>query len=607
MTVCAPNDEIFLPIIDHLTIPGYRNIAWMEPGREGIDIPGERALITASWAKGSRSDAGCISEYAYRLATGRLFLQWRVQLPQVEAPVPGAQWGLVTARPADDPLGAAVVWKIWITMGHGAAGPLTARWHVAVCRHAAWEEQSLCVPPHDGWYDADVILEPERVSLRVNRVDALALEHDPYPADFRVKCGSAQSVPDGTEVSTVYRNVYLNNFPIPHEHDELPSGPEDVHAADDIHSTWISQGTPETPRATIGDMLPLADGRLYLTYTEYYTGEAWDRSPSRINRRLSDDGGRTWSEPGTILGGDGVKALSSSLLHGQNGDLLMSFSVENTDSIKRFAARVGQTVRADPGVDFSHHWSCRSTDQGESWDDFVCITADDPHGGSAYNMNGRMVRLPEGRILQPCYGRGWRLVFCYLSDDDGRSWQRGHNSPEADFTSASEEAAQWGILEPCVVELRDATLKMFIRSLTGFQYVCTSADRGETWSQPKPEPALPSGNSPAIVKSIPSTGDLLIVWNRCSIMERCPLSAAVSRDGGQTWESPKQVERHRGYSYALPSMTIHEDRVLLLYMHYPVYRGLKKRFGTVSDKFHDVRFTSLPVSWFYRVPAADLV
>jgi hypothetical protein len=305
------------------------------------------------------------------------------------------------------------------------------------------------------------------------------------------------------------------------------------------------------------------------------------------------------------LGGDGVKALSSSLLHGQNGDLLMSFSVEHPDSLRLFAERIGQTVRVDPSMDFAHHWFCRSSDQGETWNSFVCITADDPYGGSAYNMNGRMLRLRDGRILQPCYGEEWRVVFCYLSDDDGRSWRRGQNSPEADFSRASAEAAKWGILEPCVVELRDGSLMMFIRSLTGFQYVCTSSDRGETWSQPRPEPALASGNSPAIVKSIPSTHDLLIVWNRCSIMERCPLNAAISRDDRRTWENTKRIEQHRGYSYALPSMAFHKDRVLLLYMHYPVYRGLKKRFDVVSDRFHDVRFTSLPLKWFYRGQEPD--
>ena len=605
MLVCAPDDEAFVPIIDHLTLPDYRNIAWMELGREGIAIPGERAVVTASRAEGGRSDAGCISGYAYRLAGGKLFLQWRVHRPAVEAPVPGSQWGLVSARPADDPLGEPIVWKIWITMEAGAAGALSARWHVAVSHNAVWEEESLCVASCEGWFDADVVLEPDRISLQVNRGDTLSSEHDLYQSNFRIKWGSAQSLAGGADVSTVYRNIYLNNFPIPHEPDDLPSGPEDVRPGDGVHASWISRGTPDKPRATIGDILVLDDGRLYLTYTEYYTGDAWDRSPSRINRRISADDGRTWGEARTLLGGEGVKTLSSSLLHGQNGDLLMSFSVEHPDSIRLFADRIGQTVRADPNMDFSHHWFCRSSDHGEGWNQFVCITANDPYGGSAYNMNGRMLRLRDGRILQPCYGKGWRLVFCYLSDDDGRSWQRGRNSPDADFSSASREAAKWGVLEPCVVELLDGRLKMFVRSLTGFQYVCTSSDRGRTWSQPRPEPALPSGNSPAIVKSIPSTGDLLIVWNRCSIMERCPLNSAISRDGGQTWENVKQIERHRGYSYALPSMAFHKDSVLLLYMHYPVYRGLKRRFGTVSDKFHDVRFTSLPLDWFYRGQGAS--
>ena len=595
--VSAAADAVFSPIIDHFTLPDYRYAGWLEAGREGISLPGNRMLVSASSREGMPDDAGCVTKRAYTLDTGRLFLQWQVQSPEANAPVAGARWGLVSARPADEPSRGPLVWKVWITPQTAAGGLPVPAWHIAVRRDGDWEEYSFHVAPRDGCFDADLTLEPERLLLRVNGEETAPVGHDPYPSAFRLKWGSAQAAA-GDEVTTVYHRIYLNNIPIPRKHEDLPDGPEDVRPGDEIFCSWIYQGTPEQPRATVGDILPLADGRLYLTYSHYYTEEAWDESPSLVRRVISTDGGRSWGEPKDLVGGDGVKALCSSLIHGANGDLLMSFSTEGPGSIARFAERIGQKVRADPELDRAHHWICRSRDQGESWGEFVCITDNDPFGPAwdAYSTSGRTLRLRNGRIVQPCVGGKDLLVFCYYSDDDGRSWQRGRFSPGPDFSCVDEGAVKWGLCWSCVSEVRNGALVMFSRTLTGFQYVTRSADRGETWSQPRPSPGLPSGWSPAMARSVPSTGDLLIVWNRCSTMERSPLNSAISKDEGETWEHMKLVEQHRGYAYSHPSMKIVGDRVLLLYMLYPQYSSLES-----FEHCHNVRFASMPLEWFYRV------
>ena len=592
--VSVANDTIFSPIIDHFTLPDYRYTGWLEGGREGIHLPGQKMLVSAPSNGGTPGDAGCVTKHAYTLDTGRIFLQWRVQTPEAGTPVAGAQWGLVSSRPADEPFGEPLVWKVWITID-SAAVPV---WHIAVRQSGEWEENSFRVAARDDCFDADLTLEPERILLRVNGEETAPAEHDPYPSAFRLKWGSAQTMAHGDKVTTVYHRIYLNNAPIPRKHEDLPDGPEDVRPGDDIFRSWIYQGTPEQPRATVGDILPLGDGRLYLTYSHYYTEEAWDASPSLIRRTISTDGGRSWGKPKDLIGGHGVKALCSSLIHGQNGEMLMSFSTEGPGSIARFAERIGQRVRVDPEMDRAHHWIGRSRDQGETWGEFVCITANDPYGPGwdAYSSSGRLLRLQTGRILQPCVGSKDLLVFCYYSDDDGRSWQRGRFSPAPDFSSADEGAVQWGLCWNCVTEVRDGGLIMFSRTLAGFQYVCKSADGGETWSQPRPSPGLPSGWSPAIARPDPATGDLLIVWNRCSVLERSPLNAAISKDNGETWENMKLVEQHRGYAYSHPSMRIGGDRVLLLYMLYPQYSSLES-----FEHCHNVRFASIPLQWFYRI------
>ena len=67
---------------------------------------------------------------------------------------------------------------------------------------------------------------------------------------------------------------------------------------------------------------------------------------------------------------------------------------------------------------------------------------------------------------------------------------------------------------------------------------------------------LASSQSPPLLIRIPSTGDLLCVWNQASGEEirrgylRGRLSSAISRDNGMTWEHFKTIERHEGLDKA---------------------------------------------------------
>jgi hypothetical protein len=51
---------------------------------------------------------------------------------------------------------------------------------------------------------------------------------------------------------------------------------------------------------------------------------------------------------------------------------------------------------------------------------------------------------------------------------------------------------------------------MFIRAQMGSQYLSWSSDGGDTWSEPKASDIV-SPLSPASIKRIPKTGDLLMV------------------------------------------------------------------------------------------------
>ncbi len=93
-----------------------------------------------------------------------------------------------------------------------------------------------------------------------------------------------------------------------------------------------------------------------------------------------------------------------------------------------------------------------------------------------------------------------------------------------------------------MVVLDDGSLMMVVGS-----HCHISTDGGQTWTPILPSD-LASSYSPPRLRRIPSTGDLLCVWNQVSRDEikrgyrRGRLSTAISRDSGASWERFKTIE-----------------------------------------------------------------
>ena len=142
---------------------------------------------------------------------------------------------------------------------------------------------------------------------------------------------------------------------------------------------------------------------------------------------------------------------------------------------------------------------------------------------------------------------------------------------------------------------------MTMRSVAGGQFFSWSDDEGETWTKPFLAP-LRGACSPAIVRRIPGSDDVLAIWTY-GYGGRTPLVSAVSSDGGLTWKHLKLLEQSHYHGYCYASCTFVGDRVLLSYMHYPMFSSLF-RFE-VEPGYHDARFLSLPIQWFYRDPEKE--
>jgi sialidase-1 len=307
---------------------------------------------------------------------------------------------------------------------------------------------------------------------------------------------------------------------------------------------------PDNPRNSEGDFIALRDGRILFVYT-HFTGGGGDHDSAFLAGRYSEDGGRTWTEKDTVVlpNEGGMNIMSVSLLRLQDGRIGLLYLRKNaTDDCR-------------PLLRFSE-------DEGASWSDPVCCI-EEPIGYYVVN-NDRLVQLTSGELVIPAArhalkgekfsGRGKAL--CALSNDGGRTWRLSKSLLEAPADIRT------GLQEPGVIELKDGRLMMLSRTSGGCQYRSWSEDKGETWSKPEATEIL-SPVSPASFERIPSTGDILLVWNDHSAIDpalkgkRTPFNTAISKDEGKTWEHTRTLEDNPDGWYCYTAIHFTDDAVLL--------------------------------------------
>lgn len=330
--------------------------------------------------------------------------------------------------------------------------------------------------------------------------------------------------------------------------------------------------TAEHPRYSEGSILPLSDGSLLFANTEF-DKSASDFAKARIVGRRSTDGGKAWG-PAKVLQ--------------QNVGQLNVMSV----TLRRFrtqqAASLAMFYLVKNGFSDLKVYLRTSNDDGRTCGEAQLIT-----NAPGYHVmnNDRVTELLDGRLLCPVSWAkdvekdGHFTSYCCWSDDEGRTWTSG---------KSRVDVAQRGAMEPEVLELDDSRLLMIIRTQLGEIYASYSTDRGESWSGAVPW-GVKSPESPATLRRIPATGDLLLVWNPGIAAgadhggRRTPLVAAVSQDEGRTWGPQRVLEDDKEQSYAYTSLAFVEGRVLLSYY---VEDSATKRIST--------RFRAMPLEWFYR-------
>ena len=359
-----------------------------------------------------------------------------------------------------------------------------------------------------------------------------------------------------------------------------------------LHEEIIAPVSEDNPRNSEASVVELKDGRLLLAWSDFYGGHH-DWSPAHISARYSEDGGRTWGEKLTLVENtSAMNTFGPSFLRLSSGDLaLFYYHQEAANEVRQY-----MTI---------------SSDEGETWTRERCITPDHLR---QFMINDHALQMTNGRVVLPISWtkvESWRhwgdehypagqskpsqpdmstsahdryRSVCWYSDDEGESWHRGQGEVAL---------PKRGAMEPAVVERRNGSLMMVIRSQMGDQYRSESYDGGDTWTEPRLM-GLVGSEAPANIKRIPSTGDLLIVWNHVFApyrkhFGRTPLTTAISQDDGETWEHIRDLEAEPDHYYGYPSILFREDELLLTY-----WRSREETTGW------ELKVKIVPTGWMYE-------
>lgn len=354
----------------------------------------------------------------------------------------------------------------------------------------------------------------------------------------------------------------------------LPTTP--AGADDDVVKNNLLPPVANNPRNSEGDFIALKNGLLMFVYSRF-TGGTADDANAELAALYSGDRGKSWSlryEP-LIANEARQNVMSVSLLRLPEGEIALFYLRKNGPDDCIPVLRI-------------------SKEEGRNWSEPVpCVTED----GYYVLNNDRAVILKSGRLVLPLarharagakFGSRGTVVFSY-SDNGGRTWKRSTTELEGPVNSRS------GLQEPAVIELKDGSLMMLARTDQGSQFRSLSTDGGVTWSPAEATPIL-SPLSPASIARIPTTGDLLLVWNDHENVDeahkgkRTPFRVAVSKDEGKTWEHKKTLDDDPDGWFCYTAIEFVGERVLLAHCAGDAKVGRLNR----------TRITSFELSWLYK-------
>jgi hypothetical protein len=350
-----------------------------------------------------------------------------------------------------------------------------------------------------------------------------------------------------------------------------------------VLATWIAAGATAAAETferstvaagaksmTLPCMVRVDDGRLLLV---------WTTGGDAVMGTFSPDG-RTWSKP-TIR-------LSTGTGHDYDPSVVVSG--------KRILVTATH-AELSGGISTSVTYATRSDDGGRTWSPRYDIPM---HHRYTCGKTHHGLRLKSGTLLmgyswdEKCE-RGTNLAGegdmhlragVMISTDGGLTWKNGGDT-DATYPKVGGGAVA-GTDEPAIVELDDGSIYMLVRTGADHLYEARSSDEGRTWTGIGPSPLRGSNAPAALCKfQVGQRRGILCVWDNA--LERFPLCAAVSFDGGKTWSKPRDIAGPtQGLQASYPSCEQAADGTLVAVWQQQTHNGW------------DVRSARFSLDWLLR-------
>ncbi|MDA0811245.1 MAG: exo-alpha-sialidase [Verrucomicrobia bacterium] len=271
----------------------------------------------------------------------------------------------------------------------------------------------------------------------------------------------------------------------------------------------------------------LTNGDLYLAY--YGGAGEYAASTVVFGSRLAA-GSDDWSEP-VVIASNPFRSLGNPVVWQGPDGLVWLFYVTRfgeTWSTSRISGKI-------------------SRDGGQTWSDSFVLSLEE----------GTMVRnqpivLHNGDYLLPIYHETGADTEFTGADTTSRFLRMKAGSTE--WVASGIIRSPKGNLQPGIVQITDDRLIAYCRragdynpTTKGWLVYSESNDGGHTWSEGI-DSAFPNPNAAIDLKKL-ANGHILLVYND-SMSGRTPLTAAISTDGGKTFQHRRNIAEGEGdFSY----------------------------------------------------------
>lgn len=212
-------------------------------------------------------------------------------------------------------------------------------------------------------------------------------------------------------------------------------------------------------------------------------------------------------------------------------------------------------------IDYWETWYQVSSDNGRTWSEARELVPGDKGGRGP--VRNKPIVLSDGTWLAPASNEreGVWNAFVDRSEDSGQSWR------QSEFLKLNRDSVPGeGVIQPALWESEPGKVHMLLRSSAGVICRSDSEDYGRTWS-PVYRTTLPNPNSGIDVTRL-EDNTLVLIFNPDNENwgSRSPVSLAVSRDNGRTWDPIIELEKGAEEDeFSYPSVISFGDTVAVTY------------------------------------------